>query len=135
MNAVASPCTHSKCITQVTILATLGVLITQGLLGVFLVLVLPYGWSWEFGFTVAASLCVTDPVAVVALLKELGASKKLGTVIEGESLFNDGTGIVLFSLFIEIARGQIFTASEVVIFFIQVPFAGTDQLNLFILLL
>lgn len=35
-------------------------------------------------------LSATDPVAVVALLKELGASKKLSTIIEGESLMNDG---------------------------------------------
>lgn len=35
-------------------------------------------------------LSATDPVAVVALLKDLGASKKISTVIEGESLMNDG---------------------------------------------
>ena len=44
-----------------------------------------------FGSVISA----TDPVAVVALLKDLGASKKLGTLIEGESLLNDGTAIVL----------------------------------------
>jgi NhaP-type Na+/H+ or K+/H+ antiporter len=50
--------------------------------------------SMLFGAVVSA----TDPVAVVALLKELGASKKLGTLIEGESLLNDGTAIVAFVL-------------------------------------
>jgi NhaP-type Na+/H+ or K+/H+ antiporter len=35
-------------------------------------------------------LGATDPVAVVALLKELGASKKMTTLIDGESLMNDG---------------------------------------------
>ena len=44
-------------------------------------------------------LSATDPVAVVALLSEVGASKKLGTVIEGESLFNDGSAFVLFLMF------------------------------------
>ena len=38
----------------------------------------------------------TDPVAVVALLKELGVSKRISTLIEGESLLNDGTALVLF---------------------------------------
>ena len=38
----------------------------------------------------------TDPVAVVALLKELGVSKHISTLIEGESLLNDGTALVLF---------------------------------------
>ena len=54
-----------------------------------------------FGAVVSA----TDPVAVVALLKELGASKKLGTLIEGESLLNDGTAIVAFVLLIGVVTG------------------------------
>ena len=54
-----------------------------------------------FGAVVSA----TDPVAVVAFLKELGASKKLGTLIEGESLLNDGTAIVAFVLLIGVVTG------------------------------
>jgi len=64
--------------------------------GAFLVLS-----SMLFGAVVSA----TDPVAVVALLKELGASKKLGTLIEGESLLNDGTAIVAFVLLIGVVTG------------------------------
>jgi len=64
--------------------------------GAFLVLT-----SMLFGAVVSA----TDPVAVVALLKELGASKKLGTLIEGESLLNDGTAIVAFVLLIGVVTG------------------------------
>jgi len=116
--------TLRKCISQVTLLATVGVVIGQVLIGAFVVLVFPYGWSWQFGLMVGATLCVTDPVAVVALLKELGASKRLSTVIEGESLFNDGTGIVLFTLFVEIAKGTSYTAGEIVLFFLQVPLGG-----------
>ena len=41
-------------------------------------------------FLLGGLLSATDPVAVVALMKELGASKKLSTIIEGESLMNDG---------------------------------------------
>ena len=44
-------------------------------------------------------MSATDPVAVVALLKELGASPRLGTLIEGESLVNDGTSILIFLVF------------------------------------
>jgi NhaP-type Na+/H+ or K+/H+ antiporter len=69
---------------------------------------------------VGAVLCATDPVAVVALLRDLGASKKLSTVIEGESLFNDGTAIVVFKLFFELAKGATYNATEVVVFFLQV---------------
>lgn len=52
--------------------------------------VFPYGWNWSTGLLLGGLLSATDPVAVVALLKELGASKKLSTLIEGESLMNDG---------------------------------------------
>lgn len=45
-------------------------------------------------------LSATDPVAVVALLKELGASPRFGTLIEGESLLNDGTAMVFYQLFL-----------------------------------
>ena len=61
-----------------------------------------------FGAVVSA----TDPVAVVALLKELGASKKLGTLIEGESWLNDGTAIVAFVLLIGVVTGaELFTST------------------------
>ena len=63
--------------------------------------------SMLFGAVVSA----TDPVAVVALLKELGASKKLGTLIEGESLLNDGTAIVAFVLLFGVVTGSQFTVA------------------------
>lgn len=65
---------------------------------------------WLASMLLGAVASATDPVAVVALLKELGASKKLGTLIEGESLLNDGTAIVAFMLLIGLVTGaQIFT--------------------------
>jgi NhaP-type Na+/H+ or K+/H+ antiporter len=53
-------------------------------------------WTWPIALMFGSVVSATDPVAVVALLKDLGASKKLGTLIEGESLLNDGTAIVIF---------------------------------------
>ena len=41
-------------------------------------------------------MSATDPVAVVALLRELGASVSFSTLIEGESLLNDGTAMVFY---------------------------------------
>ena len=67
--------------------------VSTGNLGIYLAML--------FGAVASA----TDPVAVVALLKELGASKKLGTLIEGESLLNDGTAIVAFLLLIGAVTG------------------------------
>jgi len=52
-----------------------------------------------FGALIAA----TDPVAVVALFRRLGAPKRLQVLLEGESLFNDGTAIVMFNIMLAIA--------------------------------
>jgi NhaP-type Na+/H+ or K+/H+ antiporter len=62
-------------------------------------LTFPYDWNWKTSFLFSGLLSATDPVAVVALLKDLGASKKLSTIIEGESLMNDGYATVTFEFF------------------------------------
>ncbi len=54
---------------------------------------------------VGASLSATDPVSVIALLRELGAPKRLSIVMEGESLFNDGVAAIAFSLLVGIPLG------------------------------
>ena len=59
-------------------------------------LTFPYNWSWKTSLLLGGLLSATDPVAVVALLKELGASKKLSTIIEGESLMNDGYSFSIY---------------------------------------
>ena len=55
-----------------------------------------------------------SPVAVVSLLKELGVSKRISTLIEGESLLNDGTALVLFLVLIKFVTGEDMTAGEVI---------------------
>eukprot|EP01039_Chlorochromonas_danica_P001852 gene1852-2026_t len=57
-----------------------------------------YSWSWHLCFVFGAILCATDPVAVVALLKKVGASNKLTYLVIGEALMNDGTALVLYNL-------------------------------------
>ena len=65
---------------------------------------LPYEWSWFFRCMFGSIAAATDPVAVVALLNALGASPGLTMTITGESLFNDGTAMVLFLLFDSLAQ-------------------------------
>lgn len=56
-------------------------------------------WDWNMALMFGALISATDPVAVVALLKELGVSKRFSTLVDAESMLNDGTGIVLFMMF------------------------------------
>ncbi|KAG2631030.1 hypothetical protein PVAP13_3KG576900 [Panicum virgatum] len=79
-----------RCMAQMVLLAGPGVVLSTFLLGSAVKLTFPYDWSWKTSLLLGGLLSATDPVAVVALLKELGASKKLSTIIEGESLMNDG---------------------------------------------
>ncbi len=63
----------------------------------------PTGFPWATALVTGALLVATDPVAVVAQLKALKAPHRLEILLEGESLFNDATAIVLFSLFLMLA--------------------------------
>jgi len=65
-----------------------------------------WGWGWVPALVFGALISATDPVAVVALLRELGAPKRLAVLIEGESLFNDGTAIVVFTLLLGVLTGH-----------------------------
>jgi Na+:H+ antiporter len=80
----------------ILILAAPGVLLTAGVVAV--VLQLTMGLPIELGFVVGAMVSATDPAAVVATFKRLGAPRALSTLVDGESLFNDGTGIVVFTI-------------------------------------
>jgi solute carrier family 9 (sodium/hydrogen exchanger), member 10/11 len=81
-------------------------------------------FTWEASLMYGSIISATDPVAVVALLKELGASKRLATMIEGESLMNDGTAMVVFLVLIDIVQGAEFKISNVLIQFVRLSFGG-----------
>ena len=81
-------------------------------------------FSWLYALVFGALIAATDPIAVVALFRELGAPKRLGILIEGESLLNDGTGIVFFTLSMSLAAGVHTTAGSLALAFVQITGSG-----------
>ncbi|HEY7865747.1 MAG TPA: cation:proton antiporter, partial [Psychromonas sp.] len=93
------PHLFKRMLKQIIVLAVPGLMISTALTAVFTFYLFPWKWSWTVCFLFGALISATDPVAVVSLLKEISSRKRLETLIEGESLLNDGTAIVFFSLF------------------------------------
>jgi CPA1 family monovalent cation:H+ antiporter len=93
----------------VVVLAVLGTLMST-----FIVAFLVYNIFPMVGFEIELIYCLlfgalispTDPIAVLALVKKVGLSKKLEIKIAGESLFNDGVGVVIFLTLLAIAKHQ-----------------------------
>jgi CPA1 family monovalent cation:H+ antiporter len=75
---------------------------------------------WRHALVFGALIAATDPIAVVALFKDLGAPKRLTILVEGESLLNDGTGIVFFTLSLSVATGLHTTAGGLALDFIEI---------------
>lgn len=103
-----------KVAKQCLYLAGPGVVINGFATALFLWVYLPYEWDFLLCLSTGAILCATDPVAVVALLKELGASPTLTVQIQGESLLNDGTAIVMFNVAYQMMKGQEYHVGDVV---------------------
>jgi len=72
-----------------------------------------------------ALISPTDPVSVLSLFKEVGAPKDLKTIVEGESLFNDATGVVLFTILLKtLLSGQEFGFGQAAYEFVKVSIGG-----------
>ncbi len=79
----------------ITRLAIPGVVISTGIVGAVMHFVgLPWGVAMLFGALISA----TDPVSVLATFRQLGTDRRLSIIVEGESLFNDGTALVFFRI-------------------------------------
>jgi CPA1 family monovalent cation:H+ antiporter len=108
-------------------LATVGVVVSTLLVGGMTWLIsdwlglgLPFIYCLLFG----ALISPTDPIAVLSILKTSGAPKSLETKITGESLFNDGIGVVVFLVLLGVATGGELSAGQVAGLFAQEAVGG-----------
>ena len=92
-----------------------GVFISTAIIAVCGIYIFPYNWSWLIGLMFGSILSATDPIAVVALLHDAGASKSLASLIDSESLLNDGSAFVIFLIFYNIVTGGDSSAKGIII--------------------
>lgn len=104
-------------------MATIGVLLCTLLVG--LVLSGLGGFDWKLSLVFGAMVAATDPVSVVAMFRKLGVPKRLTMLLEGESLLNDGTAVVVFRIVAGmVAAGTSLSVVDTVTTFVTVISGG-----------
>ncbi len=106
----------------ILLLAIPGVILTTFLVGG--VIAWGTGLAIQVALVLGAIVSATDPVAVIALFRRLGVPRRLQVLLEGESLFNDGTAIVMFNLMISIALAGRFNLASSVRDFLTISGGG-----------
>lgn len=100
-----------KNIVPIITLAVPGLLLSTAIIGITVALLTSL--SLPVALLLGAILSATDPVAVISIFKRLGAPKRLFVLIEGESLFNDATSLVLSRILVTIILGGVITLESV----------------------
>ena len=106
----------------ILLLAVPGVIVTMLMVGG--IVHFGTGMLIKTAMVFGALIAATDPVAVVALFRRLGVPRRLQVLLEGESLFNDGTAIVMFNLVVDIALVGSFNLLDTVTNFLTVAGGG-----------
>lgn len=81
-------------------------------------------FTWTHALVFSALIAATDPIAVVALFKSLGTPRRLGMLVEGESLLNDGTSIVFFTLVLGLVGGSSLSVGGLAVDFFRIVGGG-----------
>lgn len=103
----------------VILLAVPGVLLCMLITAAIMHVVM--GLSWSVTLLFGALIASTDPITVVSLFRDLGAPRRLALLLEGESLFNDGTSITLFQIvLVVIMTGEFSLGASMVKFVVTV---------------
>ncbi len=111
-----------KNLAAILLLAVPGVILTTLIVAGILSTALSIGLTSALVF--GAIIAATDPLAVVSLFRKLGAPKRLAVLIEGESLLNDGTAIVVFNLMLAVALANRFNLATGLLDFLRVAIGG-----------
>jgi CPA1 family monovalent cation:H+ antiporter len=82
------------------------------------------GFNWHYTLIFGALISATDPIAVVPIFRNLHVPQRLSVLLEGESLLNDGTAIVFFTLSLGLAAGTHVTAGGLALNFITMVGSG-----------
>jgi CPA1 family monovalent cation:H+ antiporter len=82
------------------------------------------GFNWHYALVFGALISATDPIAVVPIFRNLRVPQRLSTLLEGESLLNDGTAIVFFTLSLGLAAGTQVSAGGLALDFFTIVGAG-----------
>jgi CPA1 family monovalent cation:H+ antiporter len=117
----------------VSVLSTIGVLIATFTAGTLFWITAGWLWgslSFVYGLLFGALIAPTDPIAVLGIMKKAGAPKALETIFTGESLFNDGVGVVVFLTILGIVLGHGKPGVGSVALFLFVEAAGGAVLGL-----
>jgi CPA1 family monovalent cation:H+ antiporter len=104
------------------LLAVPGVLVSAAI--VAFVLSVATGLRFDLAFVVGAMVSATDPAAVVATFKRLPVPAPLATMVEGESLLNDGTGLVVFAIALRAVAGPVSGVDATVTFLLAIVVSG-----------
>lgn len=121
--------TLKKLKAPIAIFATMGILVSTFLIGTmmyFVFIAFDHEIDYIYCLLFGALISPTDPIAVLGILKDANAPKKLEMKIVGESLFNDGVGVVIFLVIFKIAEQGIgaVDAGEVGVLFIEEVVGG-----------
>ena len=112
-----------KNLIPVATLAVPGLIVATFLVGTMLHYALDM--PWLKGILFGAMVAATDPISVLAIFRDVGAPKRMKALMEGESLFNDGTSVVLFAgLFAVLYQGAEPSVTAIAVDFVKVCLGG-----------
>ena len=109
-------------LNTIVLLAVPGVILNMFLVGG--VMTFGAGMSVPLALVFGALIAATDPVAVVSIFRKLGVPKRLEVMLEGESLLNDGTAIVIFSLAVAALETGEFSFVDGLVDFVRIAGGG-----------